>query len=321
MEKLRICFAGTPAFAAAHLSRLLQSDHKVIAVYSQPDRPSGRGKKLHASPVKAIALENSIPCLQPVSLKSVEAEQQLRELNIDVLVVVAYGLILPQQILDIPKFGCVNVHASLLPRWRGAAPIERSILAGDKVTGVTIMQMDEGLDTGDMLNKVQVTIEDTDNRVDIEDKLIEAGSSALVTTLNQLSTFRENAEVQNDADTCYATKLDKSESLINWGSPASEIDRQVRASIGITPAFSYLNQNRMRVIQARPIGSATDLNVSHGTIVACSKDSFEVQTAEGLLEVSSVQLPGKSATHVRDVLNSRPELFAPGNMFANSEEA
>ncbi len=320
MDKLRICFAGTPAFAAAHLSRLLQSEHEVVAVYSQPDRPSGRGKKLQASAVKKVALDNSIPVLQPASLRSSEEEDRLRELSVDVLVVVAYGLILPRNILDIPKFGCINVHASLLPKWRGAAPIERSILAGDKVTGVTIMQMDEGLDTGDMLNKATVCIEDTDNRIDIENKLIEAGSITLIDTLNSLLDYRDKAEVQVDEDSCYAAKLEKSESLIDWGSSAIQIDRQIRASIGRNPAFSFLNHQRMRIIEARPLTSDTGLSISHGTIESCSKESFSVQTGDGLLEIVSIQLPGKNPNRVGDVLNSRPEFFAPGISFSNSEE-
>lgn len=323
MEKLRVCFAGTPAFAAAHLQRLVHTEHQLVAVYCQPDRPSGRGKKLQAGPVKTVALQNSIPVLQPVSLKSPEEEQALRDLDIDALIVVAYGLILPQSILNIPKYGCINVHASLLPRWRGAAPIERAILAGDKVTGVTIMQMDAGLDTGDMLNKAEVSIEDSDTRIDIEDKLITAGSEALIATLDNLQHFRQGAESQNDANTCYAAKLEKSESLINWQLSAIEIDRLVRAVAGRTPAFTFFMGDRLRimstnVLSANMLSSSTDIKVSPGTITNSCKDSFTVKTGDGLLEITTVQLPGKTSLKVRDVLNSRPDLFSSGLSFSSS---
>jgi len=216
MKKLRICFAGTPAFAAAQLQALLQAGHQVVAVYTQPDRPAGRGKKLQASPVKQVAQEHNLPVFQPSSLKPIEEAEALAALDIDLMIVVAYGLILPKTILEVPRLGCLNVHASLLPRWRGAAPIERALLAGDKVSGVTIMQMDEGLDTGAMLDRETVQIEASDNRIDLENKLQIAGQTALVRTLGDLEAYQSAAEAQNDEDSNYAAKLEKSEAFIDW---------------------------------------------------------------------------------------------------------
>lgn len=194
MSELRLCFAGTPDFSAAHLSALIAAGHTIDAVYTQPDRPSGRGKKLQPSPVKAVAMAAGLEIRQPASLKTVEAQQELAAIAPDLLVVVAYGLILPQAVLEIPKLGCINVHASLLPRWRGAAPIERALLAGDVVSGVTIMKMDAGLDTGDMLYKQQVAIDPEDDRISLTDKICEAGKLALLHTLSHFPELSSQAQ-------------------------------------------------------------------------------------------------------------------------------
>ncbi len=199
MSELRIVFAGTPEFAAAHLNSILNSSHEVIAVYTQPDRPSGRGIKLLPSPVKELALANNLPVNQPASLRNEDEHRLLESYSADALIVVAYGLILPREILAVPRFGCINVHASLLPRWRGAAPIERALLAGDKVSGITIMQMDEGLDTGDMLLKSEVSIDDSNTRNDLESKLTEVGCEALIKALNNLEELLKTPEKQADA--------------------------------------------------------------------------------------------------------------------------
>lgn len=317
MQPLRICFAGTPAFSAAHLSAILGTHHHVVAVYTQPDRPAGRGKKLQASPVKELALQNSIPVYQPSSLKSKQEEALLAELQADVLVVVAYGLILPKAILTIPTFGCINVHASLLPRWRGAAPIERALLAGDKETGITIMQMDEGLDTGDMLLKETVSIEDSDTRDVLEQKLIDAGTKAIVYTLDNLQQLSASATTQQDADSTYAAKLAKSEALISWEAVAQQTDRQVRAGIGRTPAYTFLNGQRLRIIETQP--APMNQYVPPGTIISVSKDSFCVACTDSSLIVKSVQLPGKKPLTVRDLLNSRPDIFQTGMRFSALE--
>lgn len=318
MGKLRICFAGTPAFAAAHLSALLESECEVVAVYTQPDRPSGRGKKLQPSAVKELAVNNGLVLFQPASLRSPEEQHRLSSLKPDLLIVVAYGLILPRAILEVPKYGCINVHASLLPRWRGAAPIERALLAGDKETGVTIMQMDEGLDTGDMLNMESVNISDDDNRVDLEIKLITAGRKALLQTLENFSKYRENPIKQDDSQSTYAAKLEKAESLINWNQPAEQIHRQVRAGVGRNPAFSFLDNQRLRILSARVLSESRES--VPGTISSLAKDNFTVSCQDSSLRVQLVQLPGKKAMSVHDILNSRPSYFAIGKHFSTSED-
>ena len=319
MPALRIVFAGTPTFAAAHLSAILQSQHVVVAVYTQPDRPSGRGNKPTPSPVKELALENSLRVHQPASLRNIEEHQHLLELQADVLVVVAYGLILPKEILEIPRYGCINVHASLLPRWRGAAPIERALLAGDKVSGVTIMQMDEGLDTGDMLLKSELRIEEQDSRNDLELKLIDAGTVSLVRALDNLPELLKSPEKQDSALSCYAEKLDKSEALIDWQSQADFVHRQIRTGIGRTPAYTFLEGQRLRILQAEVL--STNSESATGNIIISDKESFVVQCKSSALKVSRVQLPGKAAAAVKDILNSKPDMFAVGKQFAASEDS
>lgn len=319
MSKLRIVFAGTPAFAAAHLSALISTEHEILGVYTQPDRPAGRGKKLLPSPVKEIAIGHDIPCYQPVSLRDKAEHERLALFNADVLVVVAYGLILPKEVLTIPKFGCVNVHASLLPRWRGAAPIERALLAGDKVSGVTIMQMDEGLDTGDMLLKSEVNIEAHDNRDDLEAKLSECGQTTLVSALNTLEDLLKTPEKQRETEACYAAKLDKTEALIDWQDSADAINRQIRVGIGRFPAYTFFGNQRMRIIEG--VAVSVSSQESAGTIIESSNDSFVVQCTESALRITKVQLPGKKVTAVRDVLNSKPDYFAKGIQFSSNSAA
>ena len=313
MKNLRICFAGTPAFAAAHLLALLKAGHHVVAVYTQPDRPAGRGKKLQASPVKKIALENMLPVFQPSSLRPLQETESLASLNCDLMIVVAYGLILPKAILDVPRLGCLNVHASLLPRWRGAAPIERALLAGDKMSGITIMQMDEGLDTGAMLNKETVQISATDNRLNLEEKLQIAGQAVLIRTLGDLEKYQSGATVQNDDDSNYAAKLEKSEAFIDWRLSATEIDRQIRAGIGRNPAYTVLNDQRLRILKGTV--SVESYNAKPGQIVESEKTHFTVRCGSGALDIQRIQLPGKSPATVKDISNSRPELFSRDVVF------
>lgn len=317
MKKLRICFAGTPAFAAEHLAALLATRHDVVAVYTQPDRAAGRGNKLQASAVKQLSLEHSIPVHQPASLKGEAEQKQFQQLSPDVLVVVAYGLILPQAILDIPLFGCINVHASLLPRWRGAAPIERALLAGDTVTGVTIMRMDAGLDTGDMLACEKVRIGSNDSRVDLENKLAFVGRAALVTVLDDLENTLKNAVKQDSSQSTYATKLEKSESLIRWSFPAETIQRQIRAGIGRAPAYCFLDGQRLRILKATPVNILA--SEVPGTILSPNKDQIAIACCSSQLLVTAIQLPGKSAMSVGDVLNSRPDFFTPGKVLSDVE--
>ncbi|MCG9625857.1 methionyl-tRNA formyltransferase [Vibrio mediterranei] len=306
-QSLRIVFAGTPDFAARHLAALLSSEHEVIAVYTQPDRPAGRGKKLTASPVKNIAIEHDIPVYQPVNFKSDEAKQELKDLNADIMVVVAYGLLLPQAVLDTPKLGCINVHGSILPRWRGAAPIQRSIWAGDAQTGVTIMQMDIGLDTGDMLKIATLPIEATDTSATMYDKLAELGPQALVECLADIASGNAAPEKQNDDEANYASKLSKDEAKIDWNQPAEFIERCVRAFNPWPMSFFSVEENNIKVWQSRVEDNATE-SVA-GTILKADKTGIYVATGQGTLVLEQIQIPGKKAMPVSDVLNSKASWF------------
>jgi len=261
-----------------------------------------------------LAEAHALPIRQPVSLRDAEAQAALAALDADLMVVVAYGLILPQAILDTPRLGCINVHASLLPRWRGAAPIERALMAGDKETGVTIMQMDAGLDTGDMLYKVHTAIGEQDNREDLEARLADLGCEALLHTLANYPALRASAEAQDNSLSTYASKLEKHEAQIDWSHSARQISRQIRAGVGRLPAWTALNGQRIRLLQGRALPRVAA--ATPGTIVEASADNgLHIACAEGVLEVHQLQLPGKNPVSVRDALNARSALFAVGNRF------
>ncbi|ENF8750506.1 methionyl-tRNA formyltransferase [Vibrio fluvialis] len=310
-QSLRIVFAGTPDFAARHLAALLSSEHEVIAVYTQPDRPAGRGKKLTASPVKNLALEQNIPVYQPENFKSDEAKQELATLNADIMVVVAYGLLLPKAVLDTPKLGCINVHGSILPRWRGAAPIQRSIWAGDSETGVTIMQMDVGLDTGDMLKIATLPIEASDTSGSMYDKLAELGPQALVECLSDIAQGTAVAVKQDDALANYAQKLSKEEAKIDWTLSAQAIERCVRAFNPWPMSHFAVADNQIKVWQARV--EAGSSNQAAGTILKADKTGIYVATGEEILVLESLQIPGKKALPVQDILNARASWFEVGS--------
>ena len=312
---LKIVFAGTPDFAALHLSSLIDSEHEVIAVYSQPDRPAGRGKKLQPSPVKQVALEHNIDVYQPVNFKDPADVAQLEALNADVMIVVAYGLLLPQSVLDAPKHGCLNVHASLLPRWRGAAPIQRCIEAGDKMTGITIMQMDAGLDTGDMLHKITTGITLDDTGGSLHDRLAAIGPQSLLATLAQLEAGELQPEKQNDAQANYAHKLKKEEALLDWSQNADDLALRVRAFNPFPVAFTLLGNDRIRVLKATALEKVTQLQP--GTIAQVSADGIEVACAEGVLRLEQIQLAGKKSMMVADVINGQPNLFQANYVLAS----
>ncbi|KJY93949.1 methionyl-tRNA formyltransferase [Vibrio neptunius] len=309
-KPLKIVFAGTPDFAARHLAALLSSEHEVIAVYTQPDRPAGRGKKLTASPVKHIALEHDIPVYQPENFKSDEAKQELADLNADLMVVVAYGLLLPQAVLDTPKLGCINVHGSILPRWRGAAPIQRSIWAGDQETGVTIMQMDIGLDTGDMLKIATLPIKATDTSASMYEKLAELGPQALVECLADIADGKASPEKQDDELANYAKKLSKEEARINWSDEAAHIERCVRAFNPWPMSYFEAANNSIKVWQSRVDVQAT--TEAPGTILQADKTGIYVATGKHVLVLEQLQVPGKKAMPVQDILNSRASWFEVG---------
>lgn len=307
---LKIIFAGTPDFAARHLAALLNSEHQVLAVYSQPDRPAGRGKKLQASPVKQLAVENDIPVYQPESLKDEAAQAELAALDADLMVVVAYGLLLPKIVLDTPKLGCINVHGSILPRWRGAAPIQRSIWAGDEQTGVTIMQMDVGLDTGDMLLTQSLPIATSDTSASLYEKLANIGPEALLNCISGIENKSVTPIKQDEALANYAKKLSKEEAKIDWALSAGQLERNIRAFNPWPMAFFELNGQAIKVHSAEI--SSNDSQSACGQIVAADKHGLQIQTKQGILNITKMQLPGKKPLAFAEILNSRKDWFATG---------
>lgn len=315
---LRVVFAGTPAFAADYLRMLAQSRHQVIAVYTQPDRPAGRGKKLSPSAVKSVAVEQEIPVYQPASLRCEAAQGELAALGADIMVVVAYGLILPQAVLDLPRYGCLNVHASLLPRWRGAAPIQRAIEAGDRETGITIMQMEAGLDTGPMLARVACAIEASDTAGTLLDRLAELGKQPLLTVFDQLVEGSAEAVPQEEAFVTYANKIDKREAAIDWQLEARSLDRKIRAFNPFPVAYSHLRDQRIKFHRAKADDSSSGDSALPGTIVSVSDQGLLIQCGEGRLRVEELQLPGKRPMTAREVLLGNRGLFAPGDRFGST---
>ncbi|GAA5193949.1 methionyl-tRNA formyltransferase [Ferrimonas gelatinilytica] len=314
MSPLKIVFAGTPEFAADHLQALLDGPHEVVAVYTQPDRPAGRGKKLTSSPVKLLAQQHQIPVYQPKSLRDEAAQQELADLTFDIMVVVAYGVILPKAVLELPPLGCINVHGSLLPRWRGAAPIQRSIWAGDRETGVTIMQMDEGLDTGAMLHKVTCPIEDSDTSASLYQKLAQLGPKGLSEALAQIASGSVVAEPQNDAEANYAKKLSKEEAAVDWHKSATALWREVRAFNPWPVSHFLCGEHGIKLWQCQVLDEHTDQ--APGTILRADKQGIAVACDGDVLLLESIQLPGKKAMTAGDVLNARKEWFLPGTRLA-----
>ncbi|MCQ4325994.1 methionyl-tRNA formyltransferase [Stutzerimonas stutzeri] len=307
---MRIVFAGTPEFAARHLQALLDAGQSVIAVYTQPDRPAGRGQKLMPSPVKQLALQHGIAVYQPQTLRDPAAQAELAGLQAELMVVVAYGLILPQAVLDLPRLGCINSHASLLPRWRGAAPIQRAIEAGDGESGVTVMQMEAGLDTGPMLLKVSTPIAASDTGGTLHDRLAELGAQAVVQAVDALAAGTLAPEVQDDALATYAHKLNKDEARIDWTRPAVELERLIRAFHPWPICHSTLAGEALKIHGAR-LGAGQG---EPGLILAAGKEGLSVACGEGALLLTRLQLPGGKPLAFADLYNSRREQFAPGQV-------
>lgn len=299
---LKVIYAGTPDFAVPALQALIDSEHDVVAVYTQPDRPAGRGRKLTPSPVKKVALENEIPVYQPLNFKADEDKQTLIDLKADLMVVAAYGLILPKAVLDAPRLGCINIHASLLPRWRGAAPIQRSILAGDKETGITIMQMDIGLDTGDMLSKSICEISDDMTASMLHDQLMIMGGNALMEIMPAIENQQLEPVKQDESLVTYAEKLQKSEAQIDWQQSAEEIARKVRAFNAWPVTQTTYNDQVMRIWQAKAVSETS--GATPGQIISVQKKSFQVATGKGVLDVTEIQMPGKKPMPVAAFLNA-----------------
>ncbi len=285
---MKLIFAGTPEFAARALAALIAAGHEIALVLTQPDRPAGRGMKLTPSAVKQLALQHGLPVAQPLTLKDADAQQMLRDVGADLMVVAAYGLILPKLVLDIPPLGCLNIHASLLPRWRGAAPIQRAILAGDSETGVTIMQMDVGLDTGAMLLKRIVPISTTDNAASLHDKLAVVGGEAIVAALAQLEQGALPSEAQDDAQANYAAKLSKEEARVDWQRSASELARAVRGYNPFPVAFTSLQGEPLKLWQATEAAGKG----RPGEILAADGRGVLIACGEGALLVTELQRAG-----------------------------
>ncbi len=312
MKPLRLAFAGTPDFAAASLQAVLDSDHQVVAVLTQPDRAAGRGKKVQQSPVKQLAASQDIAVLQPENLKGENIRQQLRDLNLDALVVVAYGLIIPQAVLDIPRLGCLNVHGSLLPRWRGAAPIQRAITTGDTQTGNTIMQMEAGLDTGPMLLSEALPIGESETGGELHDRLATQGARLLVTVLNDLEHHLANATPQPDEGVTYAHKLSKAEARLDFRLPTRALYNRIRAFNPFPVSWVPLNGQPMRIWQASESPQPGQDNDEPGHILAVDDQGIHVATGDGALILEELQLPGKRRMAVSDLLRGNPALFTVG---------
>jgi methionyl-tRNA formyltransferase len=307
---MKLIFAGTPEFALSSLQALLNSSHKLCAVYTQPDRPAGRGRRLLMSPVKKFALENKLSVCQPNTLRDVKEQKKLTAFQADLMVVVAYGLILPPAVLTIPRFGCINVHASLLPRWRGAAPIQRAILEGDQETGVTIMQMDEGLDTGEILKKLSCTIEPNDTNQTLQDRLADLGAQALLESLDAIESGSYLSEPQNEKESTYAKKIHKAEAEIDWEKPAVYLDRMIRAFHPKPVARVVLGKSILRVCKAEVLDETT--SERPGLILKADREGIDVATGKGVLRLLEVQWPGGRCLPISSFIHGKSELFHVG---------
>ena len=308
---MRVIFAGTPDFAATHLQAILEDDrYQLVAIYTQPDRPAGRGKKITQSPVKKLALANDIQLEQPASLTDIKTQEAIARLEADVLIVVAYGLVLPQAVLDIPRLGCINVHGSILPKWRGAAPIQRAIEAGDRESGVTVMQMDVGLDTGPMLTICRCAIDDKETSASLYPKLAVLGAQALINTLEKMRSGTAVGIAQDSTQSSYADKIAKQESLIDWSASVTEIERRIRAFNPFPAAYSLVNGQRIKIWLASAV--SRDYPGVPGEILSADDDGLLVKCGNGALLISTIQLAGKSKLCVAEVLKSRASIFSPG---------
>ena len=305
-KSIRVIYAGTPDFAVAPLASLIDAGYNVVAVYTQPDRPAGRGREPRPSPVKQKALEHNIPVFQPETLKSEDDQKVFSDLKPDLMIVTAYGLLLPKAVLDTPRLGCINVHASLLPRWRGAAPIQRAILAGDDQTGITIMQMDVGLDTGDMLAIQVCEIQNDDTGSSLHDRLMELGAQTLLNMLPNFIEGKITAEKQDDALANYASKLSKQEAEIDWFLSAEQIHYSVRAFNAWPVAFTHWQKKNkpdvLRIWQSEILNETS--NAAAGTVLNCGKQGIDVATGEGVLRLLQVQPSGKKAMAASDFANA-----------------
>ena len=312
---MRVIFAGTPEFAATHLLSLINDDaQEVVAVYTQPDRPAGRGKKLTSSPVKLLALQYGIPIYQPSSLNNETALSDLAALKADIMIVVAYGLLLPQSVLSIPCYGCINVHASVLPKWRGAAPIQRAIENGDQASGITVIQMDAGLDTGAMLSVSHCNLDENETSASLHNKLALLGSDSLASTLKKIQDQTAVGIAQDSDFSSYANKIKKSEALINWSEPAHVIERKVRAYNPFPVSFSMLDGLRIKIWSATVQDKEGSGEI--GEIISATARGLEIKCGQYCILIHELQLPGKARMAVSEVLKSKALLFSCGKIFS-----
>ena len=301
---MRIVFAGTPDFSAVILSALVEQGHDIVCVYTQPDRKTGRGQKLLPPAVKKSAIEFKIPVLQPINFKEEQTQHELTSLKPDLMIVVAYGLLLPKSVLDIPRLGCLNIHASLLPKWRGAAPIQRAIEAQDKKTGICIMQMETGLDTGPVLHKNEINISANDTSASLHDKLAELGARTILECLDQLAHYQDAAVPQNHNDAVYAHKIKKQEGEINWTNSARKIAHQIRAFIPWPVCQSHCKGQRLRIWQASEVIEMEQESCTQpGEILQIDKSGISVACGKGILRLEKLQKDGSKPLLVKDFIN------------------
>lgn len=319
---MRVVFMGTPDFSVGALESLIEAGHQVAAVVTQPDKPKGRGKEVQMTPVKMCAQKHGIPVFQPVKIREPEAVETLRGYQADIFVVAAFGQILTEEILGMPRYGCVNIHASLLPRYRGAGPIQWAIINGEKITGVTIMQMDKGIDTGDMLLKTEVPIACDETADTLHDKLAAAGARLIVEALAKIEAGDVTPVRQNDADSCYAKMLHKSMGKIDWQMEAEKLDCLIRGLISWPGASTVYRGKNLKIWQEE-VASAEEMatgagfmdSATPGTVIRVDRDAFYVQTGQGVLKILAVQPEGKKRMAVKDFLLGYP--VKPGDIFGN----
>lgn len=310
-SRLKIIFAGTAEFAATILSSLLANQQNIIAVYTAPDRPAGRGLKIQASPVKIIADQYQVPLVQPTSLHDPLVQQKISAWQADLMIVAAYGFIIPRKVLQIPALGCVNLHASLLPRWRGASPVQQAIWAGDPITGITLMQIDSGLDTGAILSQHSCAIHSCDTAYTLTKRLADLAAEVMITCLPQLSTQQLLACPQPDLGVTYAPKLSKADGLLDWSQSALAIDQKIRALNPWPIAFTSYNGNIMRIFAAEPVAQ-NDPQALPGTIVNIDAQGIDVATGNNCIRIKQLQISGSKVLEVKSFLNAQGRRYAPG---------
>jgi methionyl-tRNA formyltransferase len=309
---MNLIFAGTPKFALPALEALLASKHKVIAVYTQPDRPQGRGLKITPSPIKQLAVTYGLPLYQPKTLRDPSALQQLQTLKPDIFIDVAYGLFIPEEMLNTPRYGCINLHPSLLPRWRGASPIQAAILAGDKITGASIIKLSQELDAGDILKQREEPIEDQDTTATLSNNLAILGAELLLETLDEIAAGAVKSVPQDNSFSTYAHKINKEDAKINWHLSALELERQIRAFNPWPIAYTTIGDETVRIWEAQILPHIAGIP---GTIINVAKIGIDVATKDGILRLTKLQLPGKKVLPISEILNSQQKLFVTKKCF------